>query len=67
MISQFLGFISSFFCFPSYLTTTWSFFFVYMIISLFLQDYFTFLVITYFVGFGDLYTGCLKMTVMSLV
>jgi len=24
-------------------------------------------VITYSVGFGDLYTGCLKMTVMSLV
>jgi len=59
MISQILWFISSFFCFPSYSTTT--------LFYLFLQDYLTFLVITYFVGFEDWYTGCLKMTVMSLV
>jgi len=33
----------------------------------FLQDYLTFIVITYFVGFEDWYTECLKTTVTSLV
>jgi len=36
-------------------------------VLLLLQDYFKFLVITYFVGFEDWYTRCLKMIVMSLV